>query len=102
MPTLSQTSARRACHRSAADRPEFLHERGGSLWLWRASLLRARHHAGGHQYHSRRFLNLITGFTGQFSIGHAGFMAVGAYSSAYLTVYYAQGLGTIARRNRWR
>jgi branched-chain amino acid transport system permease protein len=37
-------------------------------------------------------LNLITGFTGQFSIGHAGFMAVGAYSSAYLTVYYTQGL----------
>ncbi len=36
-------------------------------------------------------LNLITGFTGQFSIGHAGFMAVGAYSSAYLTVYYAGG-----------
>src|SRR6266536_4897603 len=36
-------------------------------------------------------LNLITGFTGQFSIGHAGFMAIGAYSSAYLTVYYAQG-----------
>lgn len=35
-------------------------------------------------------LNLITGFTGQFSIGHAGFMAVGAYSSAYLTVYFAQ------------
>jgi branched-chain amino acid transport system permease protein len=36
-------------------------------------------------------LNLITGFTGQFSIGHAGFMAVGAYSSAYLTVYYTEG-----------
>ena len=36
-------------------------------------------------------LNLITGFTGQFSIGHAGFMDVGAYSSAYLTVYHAQG-----------
>jgi branched-chain amino acid transport system permease protein len=35
-------------------------------------------------------LNLITGVTGQFSIGHAGFMAVGAYSSAYLTVYYGQ------------
>src|SRR6266481_2350101 len=34
-------------------------------------------------------LNLITGFTGQFSIGHAGFMAVGAYSSAYLAVYHA-------------
>lgn len=37
-------------------------------------------------------LNLITGFTGQFSIGHAGFMAVGAYSSAYLTVYLAPPL----------
>jgi branched-chain amino acid transport system permease protein len=31
-------------------------------------------------------LNLINGFTGQFSIGHAGFMAVGAYSSAFFTV----------------
>jgi len=27
-------------------------------------------------------LNLVNGFTGQFSIGHAGFMAVGAYASA--------------------
>src|SRR4029077_3386456 len=26
-------------------------------------------------------LNLVNGFTGQFSIGHAGFMAVGAYAS---------------------
>lgn len=31
-------------------------------------------------------LNLINGFTGQFSIGHAGFMAVGAYLGAVLTV----------------
>lgn len=30
-------------------------------------------------------LNLINGFTGQFSIGHAGFMAVGAYLSAIVT-----------------
>ena len=30
-------------------------------------------------------LNLITGFTGQFSLGHAGFMAIGAYVTA-LTV----------------
>src|SRR5215212_7479108 len=37
-------------------------------------------------------LNLINGFTGQFSIGHAGFMAIGAYSSAYFTVYHGQGL----------
>ena len=36
-------------------------------------------------------LNLITGFTWQFSIGHAGFMAVGAYSSVFVTVYYSEG-----------
>lgn len=30
-------------------------------------------------------LNLITGFTGQLSLGHAGFMAVGAYVSAFLS-----------------
>lgn len=32
-------------------------------------------------------LNLINGFTGLFSIGHAGFFGIGAYLSAYLTVY---------------
>lgn len=37
-------------------------------------------------------LNLVNGFTGQFSIGHAGFMAVGAYTSAYFTVYHGAGL----------
>lgn len=31
-------------------------------------------------------LNLINGITGQFSIGHAGFMAIGAYMSAIFTV----------------
>jgi branched-chain amino acid transport system permease protein len=30
-------------------------------------------------------LNVINGITGQFSIGHAGFMAVGAFSSALLS-----------------
>ncbi|MDN5277264.1 MAG: branched-chain amino acid transport system permease protein [Clostridiales bacterium] len=29
-------------------------------------------------------LNLITGFTGQFSLGHAGFMSIGAYTCALL------------------
>ncbi|HDP78766.1 MAG TPA: branched-chain amino acid ABC transporter permease [Mesotoga infera] len=29
-------------------------------------------------------LNLINGFTGQFSLGHAGFMAIGAYTAALL------------------
>ncbi len=37
-------------------------------------------------------LNLINGFTGQFSIGHAGFMAIGAYSSAYFTVNYGEAI----------
>jgi branched-chain amino acid transport system permease protein len=32
-------------------------------------------------------LNMVNGVTGQFSIGHAGFMAVGAYVSAAFTVY---------------
>lgn len=32
-------------------------------------------------------LNLVNGFTGQFSLGHAGFMAIGAYVSAYLSLH---------------
>lgn len=35
-------------------------------------------------------LNLTNGFTGIFSMGHAGFMAVGAYVSALLTMSAAQ------------
>ncbi|NLX71388.1 MAG: branched-chain amino acid ABC transporter permease [Clostridiales bacterium] len=31
-------------------------------------------------------LNLITGFTGQFSLGHAGFMSIGAYTCAIITM----------------
>jgi branched-chain amino acid transport system permease protein len=34
-------------------------------------------------------LNLINGTTGQFSIGHAGFMAVGAYGAAFVGVKIA-------------
>ncbi|MDE3083640.1 MAG: branched-chain amino acid ABC transporter permease [Verrucomicrobiota bacterium] len=40
-------------------------------------------------------LNLINGYTGQFSLGHAGFMAVGAYTSACLTLH-AGGQGGLA------
>ena len=32
-------------------------------------------------------LNMVNGFTGQFSIGHAGFMAIGAYGSAMFTLH---------------
>ncbi len=35
-------------------------------------------------------LNLINGFAGQFSIGHAGFMAVGGYFSSALSVYHGE------------
>jgi branched-chain amino acid transport system permease protein len=36
-------------------------------------------------------LNLVNGFTGQFSIGHAGFMALGAYGSAMFSLHLGQG-----------
>jgi branched-chain amino acid transport system permease protein len=43
-------------------------------------------------------LNLINGYTGQFSLGHAGFMAIGAYISAsmssYLAPFFINTLGT--------
>ena len=32
-------------------------------------------------------LNLINGYTGQFSLGHAGFMAVGGYTAASFTIH---------------
>ena len=37
-------------------------------------------------------LNLINGYTGQFSLGHAGFMAIGAYVAAYLSTEHSAGL----------
>ena len=42
-------------------------------------------------------LNLVNGYTGQFSLGHAGFMAVGAYFSSWLTLSfgYLLGLGAL-------
>src|SRR5262245_21425808 len=38
-------------------------------------------------------LNLVNGYTGQFSLGHAGFMAVGAYASSWLTLRFGYSLG---------
>jgi branched-chain amino acid transport system permease protein len=35
-------------------------------------------------------LNLINGYTGQFSLGHAGFMAVGAYTAAVITNQFGE------------
>src|SRR5438128_11441640 len=41
-------------------------------------------------------LNLVNGYTGQFSLGHAGFMAVGAYASSWLTLKYGYSFGASA------
>ena len=39
-------------------------------------------------------LNLVNGYTGQFSLGHAGFMSVGAFTSAAITLRYSGSIGT--------
>jgi branched-chain amino acid transport system permease protein len=40
-------------------------------------------------------LNLVTGFTGQFSLGHAGFMSIGAYVCAIISMNTDSTLGFI-------
>lgn len=40
-------------------------------------------------------LNIVNGMTGQFSLGHAGFMAVGGYLAAFLSLNYL-GAGPLA------
>jgi branched-chain amino acid transport system permease protein len=40
-------------------------------------------------------LNLINGITGQFSLGHAGFMAIGAYTGGVLLKHYEQNLAGV-------
>lgn len=39
-------------------------------------------------------LHIITGMSGQFSLGHAAFMSIGAYTSAILTMHYDFSLFT--------
>ncbi|HXS29786.1 MAG TPA: hypothetical protein VN755_03035, partial [Steroidobacteraceae bacterium] len=46
-------------------------------------------------------LNLINGYTGQFSLGHAGFMGVGAYSAAMLTTSFASSLLPLLGGQTW-
>lgn len=46
-------------------------------------------------------LNLTNGFTGIFSLGHAGFMAVGAYTSALLTMPLAQKAAVLPDLPNW-
>ena len=46
-------------------------------------------------------LNLINGYTGQFSLGHAGFMAIGAYSAAMLTTTFGSKLLPLVGGQTW-
>ena len=41
-------------------------------------------------------LNLVTGFTGQFSLGHAGFMSIGAYVGAIINMQMNSTTGFLA------
>lgn len=54
-------------------------------------------------------MNLVIGFTGMFSLGHAGFMCVGAYTAAILTmspeakelIYYMVPINPILANIQW-
>ncbi len=46
-------------------------------------------------------LNMVNGHTGQFSLGHAGFMAVGAYVSAAVTMGVPRVLGWECGPGSW-
>ena len=45
-------------------------------------------------------LNLIYGFNGQFSLGHMGFYAIGAYGSALITKDFTEPSGAAPRSAR--
>ena len=42
-------------------------------------------------------LNLVVGISGELSLGHAGFMCVGAYSSAFFSVVVGDALPEMLR-----
>lgn len=42
-------------------------------------------------------LNLVVGISGELSLGHAGFMCVGAYSSAFFSVLVGKGMPELVR-----
>ncbi|MFN0127349.1 MAG: branched-chain amino acid ABC transporter permease [Verrucomicrobiales bacterium] len=46
-------------------------------------------------------LNLVNGHTGQFSLGHAGFMAVGAYGSSIVTLQLGTALMNLLGGGGW-
>ncbi len=46
--------------------------------------------------------NLVMGYTGQFSLGHAGFMAVGAYSASAFTMFFTRGTLHVMGTQSWQ
>ena len=46
-------------------------------------------------------LNLVNGFSGMFSMGHAAFMAIGAYISAFFTLTPAQKMASTPALPQW-
>jgi branched-chain amino acid transport system permease protein len=54
-------------------------------------------------------MNLVLGFTGMFSLGHSGFMCVGAYTAAILTmspaskelIYYMEPIVPVLAKVEW-
>ncbi len=54
-------------------------------------------------------LNLVLGFTGMFSLGHAGFMCIGAYTTAILTmsprskeiIYFMEPINPVLANIQW-
>lgn len=46
-------------------------------------------------------LNLVNGFSGMFSMGHAAFMAIGAYASALLTLETNQKMTSMSGLPEW-
>ena len=46
-------------------------------------------------------LNLINGYTGQFSLGHAGFMGIGAYAAAVVTTVFGAKLLPLFGGQTW-
>jgi branched-chain amino acid transport system permease protein len=54
-------------------------------------------------------MNLVIGFTGMFSLGHSGFMCVGAYTAAILTmspaskelIYYMEPINPLLAHIQW-
>jgi len=46
-------------------------------------------------------LNLINGYTGQFSLGHAGFMGIGAYTAAVVTTSFGAVLLAALGGQEW-